>query len=181
MARAYSERTQNCRCTHGCGTSATITRWSCGCVEVDIHNDQSPGGDCSDFSGMRYFCGDSGSLSSHGREEYGGRANDQQDHSSASREEPSDYQRSSYTPPPGDALWSAIWLAASAFIGFVLLRIGAANPGSPNLQGALPFPILVCVFAFAWNGIVLVHRYTRDHAWTYEDGAVYRSRKDREN
>lgn len=60
MATITDERHEHCRCSHGCGTSAFIREWSCGCVQVSIINDESAGYDCTDFSGMRYHCGKSG-------------------------------------------------------------------------------------------------------------------------
>jgi len=56
-ARILDRRKEHCHCKHGCPTYAEITKWSCGCVEVKIFKDQSPGRDCTDFSGMRRHCG----------------------------------------------------------------------------------------------------------------------------
>ena len=61
MSATVEEKwTEHCECKHGCPTSATITRWSCGCVTVKIHHDSTPGYDCTDFSGMEESCGKSG-------------------------------------------------------------------------------------------------------------------------
>jgi hypothetical protein len=60
MAHVTDRWRENCRCKHGCPTCADITKWSCGCVEVEIHRDRSPGRDCTDFSGMRRSCGKPG-------------------------------------------------------------------------------------------------------------------------
>jgi len=60
MAKILERRHQHCSCSHGCPTSAIITKWDCGCVQVHVLNDQTPGYDCTDFSGMRYHCGRSG-------------------------------------------------------------------------------------------------------------------------
>ena len=64
MARVTDRKTEDCRCNQ-CGTYAKITEWSCGCVEVDIHNNSDPCSDCTDFSGMRNDCGQSGSSDDH--------------------------------------------------------------------------------------------------------------------
>jgi hypothetical protein len=60
MAHIVDRWKEHCRCKHGCPTYAEITKWSCGCVEVEIFRDQSSGWDCTDFSGMRRRCGKPG-------------------------------------------------------------------------------------------------------------------------
>lgn len=60
MAHVIREYDEDCLCSPGCPTSATITVWSCGCVKVVIHNNTSPCTGCSDFSGLRESCGKSG-------------------------------------------------------------------------------------------------------------------------
>ena len=64
MAHITDTETKSCRC-NDCDTSAKITTWSCGCVEVDICNNSDPCSDCSNFSDLRERCGDSGSFDSH--------------------------------------------------------------------------------------------------------------------
>ena len=59
MARVTDSRTDDCGCRR-CSTYAKIKEWSCGCVEVDIYNDADPCDECTDFSGMREDCGQSG-------------------------------------------------------------------------------------------------------------------------
>ena len=60
MADIRREYREHCHCRHGCPTYADIREWSCGCVEVDIHRDRTPGRDCTDFSGRRRRCGKPG-------------------------------------------------------------------------------------------------------------------------
>lgn len=60
MADVIKKYDEDCACEPDCPTSATITEWSCGCVEVEIHNDTPQCTGCSDFSGMRESCGKSG-------------------------------------------------------------------------------------------------------------------------
>lgn len=60
MAHVTEKYREDCKCKHGCRTYAHITRWSCGCVEVDISRSQTAGWDCTNFSGMRRSCGKSG-------------------------------------------------------------------------------------------------------------------------
>jgi hypothetical protein len=60
MATVERKYTEQCKCKHGCPTYAVITKWSCGCVEVDIHRDKSSGWDCTDFSSKRRRCGKPG-------------------------------------------------------------------------------------------------------------------------
>ena len=60
MANIRREYREHCRCRHGCPTYADIREWSCGCVEVDLHRDRTPGRDCTDFSGRRRRCGKPG-------------------------------------------------------------------------------------------------------------------------
>ena len=64
MARITDTETKDCRCGK-CPTYAKITEWSCGCVEVEIFNDRAPCHGCTDFSGMRRRCGQSGSRYGH--------------------------------------------------------------------------------------------------------------------
>jgi len=61
MAAILSREHFRCECRHGCTTSALITEWSCGCVEVEIIDDSMAGSDCTDFSGRRESCGKPGS------------------------------------------------------------------------------------------------------------------------
>ena len=60
MANVVDRRRQDCRCKHGCPTHAIITKYECGCVDVEIFNDSTRGSDCSNFSGMRRRCGKDG-------------------------------------------------------------------------------------------------------------------------
>lgn len=60
MADIVNKYDEDCSCSSGCPTSATITEWSCGCVEVEIHNATTPCDGCSDFSSKRESCGKSG-------------------------------------------------------------------------------------------------------------------------
>ncbi len=64
MAHVKDRRTEDCRCNR-CSTYSKIIEWSCGCVEVDIYNNSDPCDDCTDFSGMRKDCGQSGSPDDH--------------------------------------------------------------------------------------------------------------------
>lgn len=57
MASVESREHKHCECRHGCTTSAIVTEWSCGCVEVSIIDDSMAGSDCTDFSSMRQSCG----------------------------------------------------------------------------------------------------------------------------
>lgn len=61
MATILSVEERDCECAPGCPTSATITTWDCGCVQVEIHNDRTPCSGCSDFSSLRHHCGGNGS------------------------------------------------------------------------------------------------------------------------
>lgn len=45
------------RCHSGCPTTAKITEWSCGCVEVNIRNDRGTCSNCRNFSSRRRDCG----------------------------------------------------------------------------------------------------------------------------
>ena len=49
------EYNEDCGCRR-CSTWATITKFECGCVDVDIHNDTDPCDECTDFSGMNNTC-----------------------------------------------------------------------------------------------------------------------------
>lgn len=64
MAKIISKYDEDCGCNK-CSTWATITEYSCGCVEVYIHNDSDPCDECTDFSGMRENCGESGDPENH--------------------------------------------------------------------------------------------------------------------
>jgi len=63
MASGRSERV-DCGCRK-CGTWAEITRYDCGCVRVEIYNDRNPCAECTDFSGKRRRCGQSGHPDGH--------------------------------------------------------------------------------------------------------------------
>lgn len=65
MAKMLERSEQRCRCKHGCPTSATLQRWSCGCRTVEIHNDRERGSDCTNFSAMKQYCGKSGWPDNH--------------------------------------------------------------------------------------------------------------------
>ena len=60
MATIVNTYTAGCSCGPDCPTTADVTVWSCGCVGVEIQNDSSKCGGCSDFTGMRESCGKSG-------------------------------------------------------------------------------------------------------------------------
>jgi len=48
------------RCHDGCPTTAKVTEWSCGCVDVEIRNDRNPCSRRRNFSSRRRRCGRSG-------------------------------------------------------------------------------------------------------------------------
>lgn len=60
MATIIKKYREYCRCKHGCPTYADITEWTCGCVQVSIYRDRTPGRDCTDFSRRRRTCGKPG-------------------------------------------------------------------------------------------------------------------------
>jgi len=61
MAYIVSTKEKDCECSSGnCPTSATITKFSCGCVRVDVHNDTDPCPDCSRLSDMEENCSEGG-------------------------------------------------------------------------------------------------------------------------
>jgi hypothetical protein len=64
MSRLEREYDQDCGCRR-CGTWAHIEEYGCGCMRVDIHNDSDPCDECTDFSGMREHCGQSGHPDGH--------------------------------------------------------------------------------------------------------------------
>ena len=50
-------RRDQVRCACGCcKTYAMINRYACGCVGVEIFNDQQPCKGCTNFRGMRHSC-----------------------------------------------------------------------------------------------------------------------------
>lgn len=55
----------DCGCGR-CSTWAEITEYGCGCIEVDIFDDRGPCDECTDFTGKRRYCGESGHPESHG-------------------------------------------------------------------------------------------------------------------
>lgn len=58
MSDVIEERTQKCRhASRGCDVYAEITRWSCGCVRVNIYGSSKACSGCTNFSGMRKACG----------------------------------------------------------------------------------------------------------------------------
>lgn len=64
MAHVSQRYKEDCGCGR-CSTYAELTHYSCGCVEVEIFNDQTPCDECTDFSGQRERCGDSGHPDDH--------------------------------------------------------------------------------------------------------------------
>lgn len=64
MAYIKNEYTEDCAC-NDCNTWATITEYSCGCVTVEIHRDREPCDRCTDFSGKKEYCDESGHPSGH--------------------------------------------------------------------------------------------------------------------
>ncbi|HZV69739.1 MAG TPA: hypothetical protein VFG10_09350 [Saprospiraceae bacterium] len=64
MARINSEYNEDCGCRK-CSTWATIAEYTCGCVTVNVHQDTSPCDECTDFSGRRESCGQSGYPEDH--------------------------------------------------------------------------------------------------------------------
>ncbi len=59
MEYVISKRTEDCGCRR-CDTYATITEWSCGCVEVEIYQDSKRCDECTDFAAKRESCGKPG-------------------------------------------------------------------------------------------------------------------------
>ena len=56
-ASVIAEYDEDCDCSdEGCPTWAHITKWSCDCVKVEIHDDSAPCSGCSAFSLMRHTC-----------------------------------------------------------------------------------------------------------------------------
>lgn len=64
MSDIRSKYDEDCGCRK-CSTWVTITEYYCGCVTVDIHQDSNPCDECTDFSGKREYCGQSGHPDSH--------------------------------------------------------------------------------------------------------------------
>lgn len=64
MAHIESQREKGCACG-SCPTSATVTKYSCGCVTVEIHDETDPCDDCSNLSGLAEECGQSGDPENH--------------------------------------------------------------------------------------------------------------------
>ncbi len=65
MAQIVEKWHQHCRCKHGCPTSATLIRWTCSCVTVEIHNNRDRGSDCTNFTAMKRYCSKSGWPDGH--------------------------------------------------------------------------------------------------------------------
>ena len=47
---------EHCRCRFECPTTARVTKWSCGCVEVWPIMNPKPGIHCSDFLHLAHKC-----------------------------------------------------------------------------------------------------------------------------
>lgn len=64
MADVIERYKEDCGCRK-CSTWAEITEYECGCVTVEIFEDTSPCEECTDFSGKREYCGQSGHPEDH--------------------------------------------------------------------------------------------------------------------
>jgi hypothetical protein len=64
VADVSREYRKDCECST-CITYARVKEYDCGCVEVEIYNDQDPCDDCSNLSNLRESCGQSGSPEYH--------------------------------------------------------------------------------------------------------------------
>lgn len=64
MAAIESDYKEDCGCGT-CSTWAQITEYDCGCVTVEIYDDDDPCDQCTDFSGQRQSCGQSGHPDDH--------------------------------------------------------------------------------------------------------------------
>jgi hypothetical protein len=64
MADICERYNEDCGCG-ACPTWAEITEYDCGCVTVEIFDDQDPCDECTDFSGKRERCGQSGYPENH--------------------------------------------------------------------------------------------------------------------
>ncbi len=64
MAEITRQYDEDCGCRK-CSTWATITEYSCGCVTVDIHQDSNPCDECTDFTGKKEYCDQSGYPTNH--------------------------------------------------------------------------------------------------------------------
>ena len=65
MASITDREKRDCGCGR-CSTWAEITEYDCGCVTVEIFDDRDPCDECTDFSGKRRYCGESGHPDNHG-------------------------------------------------------------------------------------------------------------------
>lgn len=64
MASVVHDTKEDCGCGT-CSTWADISEYSCGCVTVEIYNDSDRCDECTDFSGKREYCGQSGHPEGH--------------------------------------------------------------------------------------------------------------------
>lgn len=64
MSRISRQYNEDCGCRR-CNTWAEITEYDCGCVTVEIYNNRDPCDECTDFSGKREYCGESGHPDGH--------------------------------------------------------------------------------------------------------------------
>lgn len=62
---AYVVKSYVERCHGDCPTTAKITEWSCGCVDVDIRNDRGTCSRCRNFTGRRNHCDRPGRPGGH--------------------------------------------------------------------------------------------------------------------
>ena len=61
MASIVTRKYQGCKCQHkGCKTGAVVTKWTCGCVTVDVKNNTKRCSHCTDFSKLVRSCGKKG-------------------------------------------------------------------------------------------------------------------------
>lgn len=64
MAGIRNREKEDCGCRK-CSTWAEITEYYCGCVTVEIFDNRNPCDECTDFSGKRTRCGESGRPEDH--------------------------------------------------------------------------------------------------------------------
>lgn len=66
MSEIIERYKEDCKCRRkGCLTWAEITAYKCGCVTVEIFDDDDPCDECTDFSGKREYCEQSGHPDYH--------------------------------------------------------------------------------------------------------------------